>query len=106
MVKRPRSGTNHERCLSFGYLTGSLPHACPAIVYTHHSPIDIRGVSRMSAQYNKLHDSLALRADRIVASSQHYASQHRSRYGPLVQSYSLGSRRAIVSTVPGTWRIR
>lgn len=66
------------------------PHARPAIVYTHHSPIDIRGATRMSARYNKLHESLALRADRIVASSQHYASQHRSRYGPLVRAIPWG----------------
>ena len=66
------------------------PHARPAIVYTHHSPIDIRGASRISARYNKLHESLALRADRIVASSQHYASQHRSRYGPLVRAIPWG----------------
>ena len=32
------------------------PNARPAIVYTHHSPIDIRGVNRISARYNKLHD--------------------------------------------------
>ncbi|HUK72324.1 MAG TPA: glycosyltransferase family 4 protein [Streptosporangiaceae bacterium] len=66
------------------------PHARPAIVYTHHSPIDIRGAARMSTRYNKLHESLALRADRIVASSQHYARQHRSRYGPLVQAIPWG----------------
>ena len=66
------------------------PHARPAIVYTHHSPIDIRGATRLSVQYNKLHDSVALRADRIVASSQHYASQHRSRYGPLVRAIPWG----------------
>ena len=76
---------------AFLRLSDRLPaYACPAIVYTHHSPIDIRGASRMSAQYNKLHDSLALRADRIVASSQHYASQHRSRYGPRVRAIPWG----------------
>ena len=66
------------------------PNARPAIVYTHHSPIDIRGVNRISARYNKLHESLALRADRIVASSRHYANQHRSRYGPLVRAIPWG----------------
>jgi len=72
------------------------PHARPAIVYTHHSPIDIRGATRMSGWYNKLHESLALRADRIVASSQHYARQHRSRYGPLVQAIPWGvDKRAL-----------
>jgi glycosyltransferase involved in cell wall biosynthesis len=69
------------------------PHSRPAIVYTHHSPIDIRGASRMSAWYNKIHESLALRADRIVASSQHYAREHRSRYGPLVQAIPWGVDR-------------
>ena len=58
--------------------------------YTPIIRLSNRGVSRMSAQYNKLHDSLALRADRIVASSQHYASQHRSRYGPLVRAIPWG----------------
>jgi glycosyltransferase involved in cell wall biosynthesis len=66
------------------------PHARPAIVYTHHSPIDIRSATRMSARYNKLHESLALRADRIVTSSQYYATQHRSRYGPLVRAIPWG----------------
>lgn len=66
------------------------PYARPAIVYTHHSPIDIRGASRMSARYNKLHESLALRADRIVTSSAYYASQLRSRYGPLVRAIPWG----------------
>ena len=69
------------------------PHSRPAIVYTYHSPIDIRGASRMSSWYNKLHESLALRADRIVASSQHYALQHRSRYGPLAQAIPWGVDR-------------
>jgi len=66
------------------------PHARPAIVYTHHSPIDIRSATRMSARYNTLHESLALRADRIVTSSQYYATQHRSRYGPLVRTIPWG----------------
>lgn len=66
------------------------PHSRPAIVYTHHSPIDIRGARRASAGYNKLHDSLALRADRIVASSQYYASQHRTRFGPQVVAIPWG----------------
>lgn len=76
---------------AFLRLSDRLPyHSRPAIVYTHHSPIDIRGAARMSARYNRLHDALALRADRIVASSYHYASQHRSRFGPLVQAIPWG----------------
>jgi rhamnosyl/mannosyltransferase len=76
---------------AFLRLSNLLPsYARPAIVYTHHSPIDIPGASRMSARYNKLHESLALRADRIVTSSQYYATQHRSRYGPLVRAIPWG----------------
>lgn len=63
----------------------------PAIVYTHRSPIDIRGVRRISARYNKIHDSLAMRADRIVTSGQHYASPYQKRYGPLVQTIPWGT---------------
>ncbi len=76
----------------FLWLSGRLPsYARPAIVYTHHSPIHIPGASRMSMCYNKLHQSLALRADRIVASSPHYARQHHSRYGPLVRAIPWGA---------------
>ena len=74
-------------CLS-GWLP---PHARPAVVYTHHAPIDIPEASRMSVRYNKLHQALAFRADRIVASSPHYARQHRSRYGPLVRAIPWGA---------------
>ena len=75
----------------FLWLSSWLPsYARPAIVYTHHSPIDIRGASRISMRYNKLHQGLALRADRIVASSPHYARQHRSRYGPVVRAIPWG----------------
>src|ERR1035441_5226929 len=77
---------------AFLWLTSRLPsYARPAIVYTHHSPIDIQGASWMSTSYNKLHQSLALRADRIVASSPHYARQHRSRYGPAVRAIPWGA---------------
>lgn len=78
---------------AFLWLTSQLPpHARPAIVYTHHSPIDIHGASLMSMRYNKLHRALALRAaDRIVASSPHYACQHRSQYGPAVQVVPWGA---------------
>jgi rhamnosyl/mannosyltransferase len=67
------------------------PHLRPAIVYTHHSPIDIKGASGMSACYNKLHNFLALRADRIVASSPHYARLHRSRFGPAAVAIPWGA---------------
>ena len=62
----------------------------PPVVYTYHSPIDIKGASRLSALYNRYHRSLALRADRIVASGQHYASVHRTRFGPPVRSIPWG----------------
>ena len=62
----------------------------PTVVYTYHSPIDIKGASRLSALYNRYHRRLALRADRIVASSQHYANAHRTRFGPPVRSIPWG----------------
>jgi glycosyltransferase involved in cell wall biosynthesis len=62
----------------------------PPVVYTYHSPIDIKGASRLSALYNRYHRKLALRADRIVASSQYYASVHRTRFGPPVRSIPWG----------------
>lgn len=77
---------------AFLRLSGRVPdYNRPAIVYTHHSPIDIRGASQISARYNKRHDSLAMRADRIVTSNQHYANQYRLRYGPLVQVIPWGT---------------
>jgi len=76
----------------FLWLSSRLPpYVRPAIVYTHHSPIDVLGASRMWSFYNKLHLTLALRADRIVASSPHYARQHRSRYGPVVRAIPWGA---------------
>jgi len=77
---------------AFLWLSSRLPpYVRPAIVYTHHSPIDVLGASRISSLYNKLHLALALRADRIVASSPHYARQHRSRYGPMVRAIPWGA---------------
>jgi glycosyltransferase involved in cell wall biosynthesis len=76
----------------FLLMSARLPaYARPAIVYTHHSPIHIPGASRMSMCYNMLHQSLALRADRIVASSTHYARQHHTRYGPRVRAIPWGA---------------
>lgn len=59
-------------------------YARPPVVYTYHSPIDIKRSPRMSAVYNRYHRRLAFRADRIVTSSHYYASAHRTRYGPPV----------------------
>jgi rhamnosyl/mannosyltransferase len=77
---------------AFLWLSGWLPrHVRPAIVHTYHSPIDIQGARQMSTWYNRFHRYLALRADRIVASSEHYARHHRSRYGPMVQAIPWGA---------------
>jgi glycosyltransferase involved in cell wall biosynthesis len=65
-------------------------YARPTVVYTYHSPIDIKSASRMSALYNRYHKALALRADHIVTSSHYYASAHRTRYGPLVRTIPWG----------------
>lgn len=62
----------------------------PPVVYTYHSPIDIRGASRMSTLYNRYHRTLALRADCIVTSSDYYANAHRTRYGPRVRPIPWG----------------
>lgn len=66
-------------------------HSRSAVVYTHHAPVDIRGLSRISARYNRFHDSLAMRADRIVTSSRIYADPYWRRYGPLVQTIPWGT---------------
>jgi rhamnosyl/mannosyltransferase len=86
---------------AFLWLSGWLPaHLRPAIVYTHHSPIDIKGASAMSACYNRLHHFLALRADRIVASSQYYTRQHRSRYGPATLTIPWGTDPRLTPPAP------
>ena len=73
-------------------LSNLLPaHSRPAIVYTYHSPIDLPAAARWAKMYDKFHVQLALRADRIIASSQHYARQHYSRYGPMVQAIPWGT---------------
>lgn len=73
-------------------LSNLLPdHSRPAIVYTYHSPIDVPAAARWARLYDRFHVQLALRADRIIASSQHYAQQHYSRYGPAVQAIPWGT---------------
>lgn len=62
----------------------------PPVVYTYHSPIDIKGAPRMSTLYNRHHRTLALRADCIVTSSDYYANAHRTRYGPRVRPIPWG----------------
>lgn len=72
-------------------LVDTLPsHSRPAVVYTYHSPIEIRGVDTLSRAYNSVHGGLARRADTIVASSRHYAEAHSSRYGPSVETIPWG----------------
>jgi glycosyltransferase involved in cell wall biosynthesis len=81
----------------FLWLSSRLPpYVRPAIVYTHHSPVDVLGATRIWSFYDKLHLALAQRADRIVASSPHHARQHRSRYGPVVRAIPWGAD-------PHTW---
>jgi glycosyltransferase involved in cell wall biosynthesis len=85
-------------------LSNLLPdHSRPAIVYTYHSPVDVPAAARWARMYDKFHVQLALRADRIIASSQHYARQHYSRYGPMVQAIPWGTdpRVAAVPDRPG-----
>jgi glycosyltransferase involved in cell wall biosynthesis len=73
-------------------LSNLIPdHSRPAIVYTYHSPVDVPAAARWARMYDKFHVQLALRADRIIASSQHYARQHYSRYGPVVQAIPWGT---------------
>lgn len=74
----------------FRQMTQVPSYRRPPVVYTYHSPIDIRGASRMSALYNRYHKRLALRADRIVTSSNFYANVHRTRYGPQVRAIPWG----------------
>jgi glycosyltransferase involved in cell wall biosynthesis len=85
-------------------LSNLIPdHSRPAIVYTYHSPVDVPAAARWARMYDKFHVQLALRADRIIASSQHYARQHYSRYGPVVQAIPWGTdpRVAAVPDRPG-----
>jgi glycosyltransferase involved in cell wall biosynthesis len=78
-------------------------YARPPVVYTYHSPIDIKSASRLSAHYNRYHRKLALRADRIVASSQYYANAHWTRFGPPVRAIPWGVDLPVPgqSTLPG-----
>lgn len=72
-------------------LVDTMPeHSRPAVVYTHHSPIDLRGLKLPCRVYNALHGGLARRADAIVASSEHYARQLSTRYGPTAEAIPWG----------------
>lgn len=61
-------------------LTFSRPRT--AIVYTHHSDIDIAGLELPAAIYNRVHTSLLWLADHIVASTPTYASLLEDCLGP------------------------
>jgi glycosyltransferase involved in cell wall biosynthesis len=79
-------------------LSHLLPdHSRPAIVYTYHSPVDFPAAARWAGFYDKFHVRLALRADRIIASSAHYAQQHYRRYGPVVQVIPWGTDSKIAA---------
>src|SRR6266508_2038158 len=44
----------------------------PAVVYTHHSDIDVQGWGLASDAYNRFHRSIAAVADQIVVTSEAY----------------------------------
>ena len=60
------------------------------VVYTHHSALEIRGVERLCAVYNRLHRRLARSATLTVATSEYYAGQHRWAGGPPVRVVPWG----------------
>lgn len=61
--------------LIFGRLGIILAHSKAAIVYTHHSYIDIAGLDLPVGLYNRLHSRLLGLADHVVASTPTYASR-------------------------------
>ncbi len=61
--------------LIFGRLGRRLAHSEAAIVYTHHSYIDIAGLDLPVGLYNRLHSRLLGLADHVVASTPTYASR-------------------------------
>jgi rhamnosyl/mannosyltransferase len=48
----------------------------PRLVYTHHSAIEIRGLTAACRAYDKLHRALTRKADLTIATSRHYADFH------------------------------
>src|ERR1035437_8858774 len=86
---------------AFLWLTSRLPsYARPAIVYTHHSPIDIQGASWMSTSYNKLHQSLALRACRIGTHTPAFPPPASQPVRPCGPGYSVGGGSAGATACP------
>src|SRR2546430_174021 len=48
----------------------------PRLVYTHHSAIEIRGLTAACRAYDALHRALTRKADLTIATSRHYADYH------------------------------
>jgi glycosyltransferase involved in cell wall biosynthesis len=48
----------------------------PRLVYTHHSAIEIQGLTAACRAYDKLHRALTRKADLTIATSRHYADYH------------------------------
>ncbi len=65
--------------LIFGRLGLILAHSKAAIVYTHHSYIDIKGLDPVVGLYNRLHSRLLGLADHVVASTPTYALRLEGR---------------------------
>lgn len=61
--------------LVFGRLWLTLTRSRTALVYTHHSDIDIAGLSLPVTLYNKVHTWLLRFADHVIASTPTYASR-------------------------------
>lgn len=61
--------------LVFGRLWLTMTGSPAAIVYTHHSDIDIAGLSLPVTLYNKVHTWLLRFADHVIASTPTYASR-------------------------------
>lgn len=68
--------------LLLGRLGLAYSRPSTAIVYTHHSDIDIAGLEIPAAIYNRVHTSLLWLADHIVASTPTYASLLEDCLGP------------------------
>ena len=58
----------------------TLPRSLrPAIVYTHHSNIELQGAKTLSGVYSAFHERLAAKADHVVVSTTAYQTQLAAR---------------------------
>jgi len=57
----------------------------PPIVYTHHSALQIRGIERLCAVYDRLHRRIGLHAALTIATSRPYQDLLHTRRGPAVR---------------------